>query len=616
MMKRKRYLIIFTVFLLSIILISVIHKPSDLNYNYSDDNENLRFSASLEGTENIMVTKIERTAIISSVGLINIEDEITFKNLNNNPITSVFIGIPIALSDDLIFFKTTGINENSMLTERSYMIMDNYEMLAVFFNSPLLPYQSKTIKFSHIYNNQLIYQNTGDQIIKYTGFVYPLLPYKLKGSIKATFELPPDIPQDFKGGWGLEDIVPRKIYYFFENILDLIDYDYITPFLENFDDYREILISYTDNEVTKMEMKEVNREIVISPWGIIRVKEEYFIQNLGTISFNSFYLNIPFVAENLFISDDLGEVLGTKFEETESTEYKTLKFNLFENRILMTPNSTFKFYVEYSLPYENYVSLNWFQESIHIDLLTSVYDYLGRDQTINVIIDGCYTINSITDPPDAIKTFQGATILIYKSDFVTPVEKKVIQFTFTIDLFNLLLRPIIFILIISIIALTFVLLIKIRKKEYDKATITREFIPVNEIREFCSLYEEKNALTLEIRQAEEEARRKKMAKKKYKNILNKNTSKIDEIQKEIIPFKKSIMETSDTFESILKRLDVLDAERFSVKDSLTLLDSRYKRGRLPSRAAYLKLSDDFKKRRKKIDRTIDKLLQQLRSYLL
>ena len=66
----------------------------------------------------------------------------------------------------------------------------------------------------------------------------------------------------------------------------------------------------------------------------------------------------------------------------------------------------------------------------------------------------------------------------------------------------------------------------------------------------------------------------------------------------------------------LKKGDVLEVERISIKDSLNLLESRYKRGRLPSRAAYMKLSDDFKKRRKKIDRTIDRYLQQLRSYLL
>ena len=111
-------------------------------------------------------------------------------------------------------------------------------------------------------------------------------------------------------------------------------------------------------------------------------------------------------------------------------------------------------------------------------------------------------------------------------------------------------------------------------------------------------------------------RKKKQQKKNYKNILSKNNSKIEEIQKEIIPFKKSLNEVSETFVNIIKKLDVLDAERLSIRDSLNLLESRYKRGRLPSRAVYIKLSDDFKKRRKKIDRTIDKFLQQLRSYLL
>ena len=76
------------------------------------------------------------------------------------------------------------------------------------------------------------------------------------------------------------------------------------------------------------------------------------------------------------------------------------------------------------------------------------------------------------------------------------------------------------------------------------------------------------------------------------------------------------METSDTYDNIIKKLDILDAERISVNDSLNLLESRYKRGKLPSKAAYQKLSSDFFNRRKKIDRTIDKYIQQLRSYLL
>jgi len=210
----------------------------------------------------------------------------------------------------------------------------------------------------------------------------------------------------------------------------------------------------------------------------------------------------------------------------------------------------------------------------------------------------------------------GTRVLVYNSENVSPLEGKTILFTYTIDIFDLILRPVIFILIIAFLSSVFVLIIKTKERDEQISVFKKEFIPTIEIREFCSLYEEKNALILEIRKAEDEAKRKKLAKKTYKNLLAKNTTKIDQIKGEITPFKKLLMETNETFNNIVMKLDVLDAERLSVNDSLTLLETRYKRGRLPSKAAYQKLSDDFFNRRKKLDRTIDKYIQQLRSYLL
>lgn len=615
MLKREKLLIIFTGFLLLIVIFSFLVDNTNLKNASHDKNSNLKLSTGLEGMENIIITNVNREAEISGYGLLLFEDSLTIKNLNNNPISSIFYGLPTYEPEDLIFFEATGINQNTLFAERSNMIMNGYEMIVIYFNSPLLPHQTRTIKFNYIFKDIVSYRKLENQIISLAVTPFPLLPYKLEGDINAIFKFP-ETASNIQTGWGVVDVVVHEILYTFDNIKYTLGIDFITPFLENLGDYWVEIIDFEENTETKTEMKEINREIFISPWGIIRVKEEFLIENLGEINLYTYSLKIPKSANNLHISDDLGAILGVIIENSGTSKYQIVKINLLVNRVKMIPNSTFNFNVEYNLPFENYVSLNWFQESIQIDLLTTVYDYLGRDQTINLVIDGCYNINSITDPPDAIKKSQGATILVYKSDFVSPVERKVIQFTFTINLFDILFRPIIFILMIAVVASTFVLITKIRKKEYDKAIIIREFIPINEIREFCSLYEEKNALTLEIRQAEEDAKRKKMAKKKYKNILTKNTSKIDEIQQEINPFKKAIMETSETFENVIKRLDVLEAERISVKDSLSLLESRYKRGRLPSRAAYLKLSDDFKKRRKRIDRTIDKLLQQLRSYLL
>ena len=256
------------------------------------------------------------------------------------------------------------------------------------------------------------------------------------------------------------------------------------------------------------------------------------------------------------------------------------------------------------------------QESVKINVFTTKNDFLGKDHEIKLIIEGCFSLDYISEPPDAIEYLENAIILIFESEYVSPLESKTIQFTFTINIFDLVLRPIIFILLLILISSLYVLIVKTRKEKAELAAIKKEYIPISEIREFCSLYEEKIALIVEIRNAEEDVKRKKLIKKKYKNIVDKNQKKIEEIEREIIPFKKIIGEIDVSFENILKKLEVLEAERLSVKDGLNLLEARYKRGRLPSRAAYMKLSDNFLNRQKKIDRSIDKNIRTLRSYLL
>lgn len=290
--------------------------------------------------------------------------------------------------------------------------------------------------------------------------------------------------------------------------------------------------------------------------------------------------------------------------------------DLARNRAILTPNSKFRFIVEYNLPFEKYSSFNWLEESIQIDIFTSINDYLGKNQIIKIIIEGCNNIEHVTTTPNAIEESNGAKILVYKFTNVSPFDRKILQFVYTIDLFDLLLRPMIIMLIVAIISSIYVLITKIKGGEDQLTLFKKESIPVNEVREFCSLYEEMNALILEIRKTEDDAKHKKVVKKQYTNIKSKNSSKIEQIKQEIIPFKQTLIKTNETFENIVKKLDILDAERDSVNDSLNLLESRYKRGKLPSKAAYQKLSTDFMNRRKKIDRTIDKFIQQLRSYII
>jgi len=624
MIKKRNLILFFSLFILILILLSFSKFPTTLNEYKKEKDEIPKISASLEGTENIIISNLDRRVRILKYGFVIFNDKFTVLNQNNNPISSIFIGLPLENSDDLISFKASGDNGNTLLIERSHLITNNFEMIAIYFDKPLLPQQERTIEFIHSYQNHVVYEaETGTtQLINFTGHIFPIFPYKSIGNIKALFINPEDstgIEFEKVGAMGFQS--SEGVLYDIEEDSNI---NFIDPYLANInDEHKEITITYEDNKddptgrFTKMEMKEIYREIIISPWGIIKVKEDFLIQNDGVIAMEYFFLKIPEEAKNVYIYDDLGELSGaTIIEYDEDQNYQELRIKLTDNRAILTPNSQFKFTIEYNLPFEKYSSINWFKESIQIDLFSTRYEYLGKNQITKILIEGCDKIISFSRLPIAIEESQDAKVIIYEFDYVIPFESYDLQFTFSINIFNLLLRPITIILIISVLSAIYIVITKLRRKAEGPTIFKKETIPISEIREFCYLYEEMNALILEIRQTEENAKYKKVAKKQLKSIVSKNRSKIEQIKQEIIPFKQTLNRASEVFEDIIKKLDVLDAERMSINDSLNLLENRYKRGKLPSKAAYQKLSNDFLNRRKKIDRTIDKYIQQLRSYLL
>ncbi|HUW90065.1 MAG TPA: hypothetical protein VMV43_06045 [Candidatus Nanopelagicaceae bacterium] len=620
-MRRKSFFLIFIGFLSVMIVFSAIQDDFSYNYQHHFSVEDPQLSRTLEGADNLLVVEMVRNTNLSSYGLVNIKDRLTILNNNNNPINSILFGLKVEDSNNLIYFNAFGETQNTLLIERSHEIMDIYEMITIYFDMPLLPSQEITFTVLHSYTNLMSYQlafieEDITQLLVFKGSLFPLLPYKSEGNIKSNYLLPEGSALYYHtqiGPMGTP-IGETNVLYDLEYSED---YNYLEPFLLNLDENNETTISVIDRYTSKLEIEKIDKYIYISPWGIIKNVEEITIENVGIVEVAQLSMKIPIDAMNVKVYDDLGEVLGVSLiESIDDVSTKIVSIELYQNRVPLTPASKFKFFLEYYLPPEKYISYNWLQQSFSINLLTTKYEYLIHEQTTSVIIEGCGSVDYMSSLPEALQNSGNSKVLVYSTENISPLVKKDVLLTFTIDLFEILLRPIVFVMIIALLSSIFVLAIKTLKREEQVSIFKKEFIPTSEIREFCSLYEERNALVLEIRKAESETKHKKLAKKTYKNLLSKNTAKIDQIKEEIHPFKKILMETNDIFNNIVKRLDVLDAERISISDSLNLLESRYKRGKLPSKAAYQKLSDDFFNRRKKLDRTIDKYIQQLRSYLL
>ena len=294
----------------------------------------------MEGTENILITNVDRKVNISGYGLLIFEDSLMVKNLNNNPISSVFFGIPLDFSDNLVFLEASGLDHNTLLIEQSSIVMKGLEMIVAYFNSPLLPQQSRLIKFTHIYKDLINYQIFEDQVFIIDITVYPLLPYRMETNITSVFNIP-KTATNVENGWGYLDPRFFTISFAFEFIRDDVRVDIISPFLENMGDSSNVVIFFSENTESKLEMEEINREIFISPWGIIKVKEEFSVINLGLIDLYSVFLKVPQLAKNLYISDQLGEILGVIISDSWDPNYKNIEIQLLSNRIRLKPNSTF-----------------------------------------------------------------------------------------------------------------------------------------------------------------------------------------------------------------------------------------------------------------------------------
>uniref|UniRef100_UPI0035CD3D7A Ribophorin 1 superfamily protein n=1 Tax=Promethearchaeum syntrophicum TaxID=2594042 RepID=UPI0035CD3D7A len=157
-----------------------------------------------------------------------------------------------------------------------------------------------------------------------------------------------------------------------------------------------------------------------------------------------------------------------------------------------------------------------------------------------------------------------------------------------------------------------------QRKDYEEGeeSFIEQSVPIRELTRFVTLIEEKNAILLDIEKADSDLRRKRIQKKVYTKTVKNYQNKLKELNEESIPFKRILMETGGQIQSIIQKLDFLEAEKISVKDSVKLLKDRYKRGKLPSKAAYERLSSDMIKQLASSQNKIDRYINELRAYII
>lgn len=244
-------------------------------------------------------------------------------------------------------------------------------------------------------------------------------------------------------------------------------------------------------------------------------------------------------------------------------------------------------------------------------------NYIIESQKITIEILGAYSIDRMNFPETQLIQSSSGIILERLSTQITPYHCQLLDITYKTKFISLFGRATMFSLIFVIVLGLYVVMSK-RRKEYEgsEESFIEQSVPIRELTQFVTLIEEKNAILLDIEKADSDLRRKRIQKKVYSKTVKNYQKKLKELNEESIPFKRILIESGGQIESIIQKLDFLEAEKISVKDSIRLLTDRYKRGKLPSKAAYERLSRDMSKQLDSSQKKIDKNINELRAFII
>ncbi|MHA1382598.1 MAG: hypothetical protein ACTSR3_02450 [Candidatus Helarchaeota archaeon] len=530
---------------------------------------------------------VKRTVKFSQ-DLTYVYDFFSVKNNKTNPKDYVQVGLKYELRNQLYYISAnTESNQFITIQELPYD-GSGYSKWNLYLNSPILPQDTFNFTLSMTFGDVIDFSNPtsydgSNPIYQFSFYKYPCSPY---------------YTETLKGR--------------FINAIDSSEYSAfdISPW------------TYQSHSGTMkvtsaiLECEIFQQEIEIERWGYIYVREYYQIKNIvDTKTAELFSVLVPADALKIKVYDFLTDLIITKIPDPAHLSFN-ITINWKMSRYPLGKNQKAFFYVEYIRPLE----LHTFEVG---DIAKFMYQFEPQklpwkaDQFwVTFKLPAASSIITQLPTANSIVTLDGQIYLNYQYQNCT--SQNYILYMFDYSVLNTLpfdfYRPLLIAFLISIPLISLIILKRElpRKKELR---LRPTEVPSHIIREFITLYSEKNALYIEIEKLEENLTRRKIKKREYRNQLKNIEKKISDLNKELKTFQDQILEAGGRYTKIIEELELREADRDMSREALEAIERRYRISRRISTATYRKLKKEEEKALAKAKNSIEKLIQELRELM-
>jgi hypothetical protein len=374
--------------------------------------------------------------------------------------------------------------------------------------------------------------------------------------------------------------------------------------------------SIPTGSIQKLNIKELNRQVTISPDGEITASDTYRITNKSPSDIASLSIGLPLDASNVIVRDEFGRVL-TSYVLSSSGSTRVLNVTLISS--LTNGASTGPLTAEYNLPS---VSEQEPHFALDFNLFPDFNYYVDAAKVTFVLPEGARFLSpqlSSIDPSSSLarEVFQETLLVsrkgVSKVDYAVPSEN-VLQITYDYNPLWLSFRPTLWVWALAVVGCGVIAFWK-RPKTTSPLRIAAPQASVilspDDVRVFTEAYEEKSRMSSELKTLERRAQKGKIPRRRYKVQKRTLEVRLDTISRNITELKRTFRSAGGVYANLARQLDVAETELIDVETGMRAIEVSHRRGELPLEA-YKKSLASYERRKEKAEASINGILLRIR----
>ncbi len=354
-----------------------------------------------------------------------------------------------------------------------------------------------------------------------------------------------------------------------------------------------------------LDLTSVQRDIILDSTGSLSVRDTYKLHNIG-IPVTSLTITLPNGATNVMAYDIVGAIWTSPqtplppYQVTVSPRYSGIR-----------SKENFMFTLTYNVPPSDHLKrLNWWGTyNLTFGLLNNREDFLLDNATVRIITPSGVSISNLKTPAQSplsnpIEYNPGRSTFTLSG--VTSSDNVTVGLILNYNPFWSAFAALPWLVGLEVAIAAFALAVKIRRGPELEVPV-----PVERLREFVGLYDERLALSRELVVMEEEVARGGLVKHEFRRRKKVMELRLDEINKSLMEVKAELRTISPHYDELIRRIDRAEAETEVSRASMNQVRSQYRAGKT-TRETYDSMVHDITKRIDRAEETIETNLITLR----